>query len=81
MYYFFLVWCIFLTFSFLNTAKYKQPANREKIKRCVVKACVPIFVPKDNVQAKEVATHVVLDLFSVAISKGEFTGLILEKVK
>lgn len=73
--------CVPIPVNVRRDAKYKQPANREKIKRCVVKACVPIFVPKDNVQAKEVATHVVLDLFSVAISKGEFTGLILEKVK
>jgi len=45
-----------------------------------VKACVPIFVPMNNMQAREVATHVVLDLFAVAISKGEFDGLTFEKV-
>ncbi len=71
-----------LTFFCLikNIANYKAPANRPNIKRCIVKASVPIFVPKNNDQAKEVATHVVLDLFAVAISKGEFDGLSFEKV-
>lgn len=59
---------------------YIQPTHRPRIKRSVVKACVPIFVPVNNMQAREVATHVVLDLFSVAISKGEFDGLTFEKV-
>lgn len=63
-----------------TTAQYIPPAERGNIKRSIVKACVPIFVPKDNVQAQEVATHVVLDLFAVAISKGEFAGLRFEKI-
>ena len=67
-------------YLFVIKAKYIAPENRPKIRRCVVKATVPIFVPKDNDQAKEVATHVVLDLFAVAISKGEFAGLTFEKV-
>ncbi len=70
----------FINFLFSSIAQFKAPANRPKIRRCIVKATVPIFVPKDDVQAKEVATHVVLDLFAVAISKGEFEGLIFEKV-
>ena len=57
-----------------------QPTHRSAIKRSVVKATVPIFIPKSNDQAKEVATHVVLDLFAVAISKGEFDGLTFHKV-
>lgn len=61
-------------------SKYKAPANRPKIIRSIVKATVPVYVPKDNLQAKEVATHVVLDLFSVSISKGEFSGLRFEKI-
>ena len=63
------------------TVKYNAPSDRPRIKRSIVKACVPIFVPRGNAQAKEVATHVVLDLFSVAISKGEFDGLIFEKIQ
>lgn len=61
-------------------AKYKAPANRPKIIRSIVKATVPVYVPKDDLQAKEIATHVILDLFSVSISKGEFSGLRFEKI-
>ena len=62
-------------------AKYKAPTNRPKILRSIVKATVPVYVPKDDPQAQEVATHVVLDLFSVSISKGEFSGLRFEKIQ
>mmetsp|Transcript_25232 Transcript_25232/g.31811 ORF Transcript_25232/g.31811 Transcript_25232/m.31811 type:complete len:561 (-) Transcript_25232:94-1776(-) len=72
--------CVPRPVSVKRDALYNPPADRPRIKRSVVKACVPIFVPMNNMQAREVATHVVLDLFAVAISKGEFDGLTFEKV-
>lgn len=69
-----------MCFLFYLIAKYKQPTDRPPIIRSIVKASVPIFVPRENIQAREVATHVVLDLFAVAISRGEFSGLTFQKV-
>jgi len=60
--------------------KFQAPRERPRIKRSVVRAVVPIFVPNGDERAKEIATHVIIDLFSMAISRGEFDGQKFEKV-
>ena len=63
-----------LLFAYNHTyiESYKPSKDRQDTVRSLVRLAVPIFVPRDDVPAREAAKNVVRGNFAKAISEGNF---------
>lgn len=61
-----------LTHLFTFLESYKPSKDRQDTVRSLVRLAVPIFVPRDDVSAREAAKNVVRGNFAKAISEGNF---------